>query len=284
MVRKKRKPKFTQRVSLGLRVSPELKEKRVAAAVHPGRSQSTEAAVRLERSFDRQDLLSEALTLAFGEKLAGLLMMLGNVIGPSGDVTVHQKDRSPSPFRLEQWTDDPAAYDQAVQSAIRVLNALRPPGGVPKPAADHGVRIADQLIRAVGGGPIDTIPKLAAPKIRELLGAAADRCKNFEPGSQTEQRLQNKPSLADVRSDEVVDQSDFERSPPPPRSGIQDLANEMARRANSKYSAHSPEDRVELLLELQQALSELMLEDSQELRRRRERDGRSSTTQRKEAS
>jgi hypothetical protein len=188
VVRKKRKPKFTQRVSLGLRVSPDLKEKLDAAAEHTGRSQSTEAAVRLERSFDRQDLLSDALTLAFGQELAGLLMMLGHVMGPSGYVTVHQKERSLLPFSLGQWTYDPAAYDQAVQGAMRVLNALRPPGEVPKPAADRGVQIADQMIRAVGGGPIDTIPKLAAPKICELLGSIADRCRDFESGQQSELR------------------------------------------------------------------------------------------------
>src|SRR5215467_2754721 len=106
-------------------------------------------------------------------------MMLGNVMGPSGYVTMHQKDRSLSPFSLGQWAYDPAAYDQAVRSAIRVLNALRPRGEVSRPVADHAVQIADQLIRAVGGGPIDTIPKLAAPGIRDLLGSLADRCRDF---------------------------------------------------------------------------------------------------------
>jgi hypothetical protein len=165
-------------------VSPELKEKLDAAAEHTGRSQSTEAAVRLERSFDRQDLLSEALTLAFGKEPAGLLMMLGYVMGPSGYVALHREDRLP--FNLGQWISHPAAYDQAVQGAIRVLNALRPPGEVPQSATDHGVQIADYMIRSVGGGPIDTLPKLAALPIRELLGAIADRCKDFEPGKQSE--------------------------------------------------------------------------------------------------
>jgi hypothetical protein len=68
-----KKPKTGERVSLGLRVTAETKQRLDAAAAMSGRSQSQEAEMRLERSFERQDLMTEALTLAFGEAIGGLL-------------------------------------------------------------------------------------------------------------------------------------------------------------------------------------------------------------------
>jgi hypothetical protein len=66
---------------LSLRVTPELKRRLDAAAEHCGRSQSQEAEFRIERSFDRNDLLTEVLTLAYGSKeIAGVLMMFGLVL------------------------------------------------------------------------------------------------------------------------------------------------------------------------------------------------------------
>ena len=45
-----------KRVSLGLKVTPSIKEKLDRAAREGGRTQSQEAEVRLERSFDRDEL------------------------------------------------------------------------------------------------------------------------------------------------------------------------------------------------------------------------------------
>jgi hypothetical protein len=50
-------PKPGARVSLGLRVTSEIKEKLDAAARRTGRSQSQEAEIRLERSFEREGLV-----------------------------------------------------------------------------------------------------------------------------------------------------------------------------------------------------------------------------------
>ncbi len=61
------------RTSLGLRVTAQLKRRLDQAAAHSGRSQSQEAEFRLEQSFDRQDLFTDALTLAFGDQAARLL-------------------------------------------------------------------------------------------------------------------------------------------------------------------------------------------------------------------
>ncbi len=52
--RPKRQPKPGERVQLSLRVTPELKAELDEAANQSGRSQSQEAELRLERSFERQ--------------------------------------------------------------------------------------------------------------------------------------------------------------------------------------------------------------------------------------
>jgi predicted transcriptional regulator len=57
-----------KRVSLGLKVTPEIKARLDEAARANGRTQSQEAEYRLERSFERQDLLPEILSLASGER------------------------------------------------------------------------------------------------------------------------------------------------------------------------------------------------------------------------
>lgn len=66
-------PKPGERVSLGLRVTADLKRKLDEAAKKSGRSQSQEAELRLERSFEREALLPEVLTLACGERLGNTL-------------------------------------------------------------------------------------------------------------------------------------------------------------------------------------------------------------------
>src|SRR5262245_46593766 len=66
-----------EKLHLGIRVTPEMKQRLEAVAAANGRSQSQEAEIRLQRTFDRQDLLVEVLTVGFGKELAGILMMLG---------------------------------------------------------------------------------------------------------------------------------------------------------------------------------------------------------------
>lgn len=67
-----------ERVPLSLRVTPEMKRRLDAAAEQSGRSQSQEAELRLERTFDRQGLLFEILALAYGsERIALDLIWLG---------------------------------------------------------------------------------------------------------------------------------------------------------------------------------------------------------------
>jgi hypothetical protein len=166
-----------ERASLGLKVTAEIKARLDRSAQESGRTQSQEAEFRLERSFDRSDLLSEALVLEFGKGLAGVVRLLGSVmIFAEG---AHRAHHSSSPNRaLENWTwgSDPSAYEEAVLGAMAVLEALRPEG-VATVQSSYGLDMADALIKRVRGD--SDAPKNPftedAPEIRSLLGPLAKR-------------------------------------------------------------------------------------------------------------
>src|SRR5688572_2572837 len=73
-----------ERVMLGLRVTPELKERLDDATRRSGRSQSQEAEFRLELSFEREDLLADALKLAVSGPTAGLVLALATAMNGAG--------------------------------------------------------------------------------------------------------------------------------------------------------------------------------------------------------
>jgi hypothetical protein len=101
--RPSRKPKAGERVPLGLRVTPDVKLMLDHAAAVSGRSQSQEAELRLEQSFDR---LGGPRTAAVLKSLAGLAEL------ETGD---------------RHWLDDHATFNAVVNSWMRVLERLAPP-------------------------------------------------------------------------------------------------------------------------------------------------------------
>jgi hypothetical protein len=76
----KRDPLPGERFTIATRVSPTLKRRLDAAAEESGRSQAQETELRLERSFDRTDLLTEVLTLAYDKEIAEDLIWIGKVM------------------------------------------------------------------------------------------------------------------------------------------------------------------------------------------------------------
>jgi hypothetical protein len=74
MGRPTKPPTPGERVPLSLRVTAEIRDKLEKAAVEKGRSLSQEAELRIERSFDREELLPEVLTLAYGKPVADVLI------------------------------------------------------------------------------------------------------------------------------------------------------------------------------------------------------------------
>jgi len=183
--RKRGRPTVGLRVPLSLRVTPELKERLDDAAEQSGRSQSQEAEIRLEKSFDRQDLLPDVLKLAFGtsEEMAGIVMMLGEVISATeasceytileiGEHTPKAEDVSKDEFRAH-------TLDQAVKAGIRVLEALRP-SDAPESNDAYATRFANEMIRAVRGEP-EAFFARRAKQIRALLGPVAERMTAKKP-------------------------------------------------------------------------------------------------------
>ena len=111
-----------ERVPLGLRVTTEMRAKLNEAATASGRSLSQEAELRLEHSFKSQDILMEALDLAYGRHLTALLMILARAMQEAGTrgVFISQWDTE----GCEDWLSDPFAYDQAVRAATTTFLKL----------------------------------------------------------------------------------------------------------------------------------------------------------------
>jgi len=112
-----------ERRSLGLKVSPDVKNELDAAAKRNGRTQSQEAEVRLEASFRQQGLLGEVLQLSYGPEVAGILLAAMTQFGAAGrDAGAMVRGTG------DEWFTHPHAYDLAVLAANLVFEAFRPPG------------------------------------------------------------------------------------------------------------------------------------------------------------
>src|SRR5262249_55528239 len=91
-----------------------------------GRSLSTEAQIRLERSFEKQDLLGSALELAYGSRFGGILLLAAEMAAEVGRLAGYTSGESHA--AILNWIEDPFAYDQAATAANLIFDAFRPPG------------------------------------------------------------------------------------------------------------------------------------------------------------
>jgi hypothetical protein len=101
-----------EKVQIGVRVSPAMQARLSDAAQDSGRSLTQEAEMRLEHSFDRQDLLSEVLVTAFGRRPAGLLLMMARAFADAGTVAGRLVD--PTATEVKDWTESKWAVQQAM--------------------------------------------------------------------------------------------------------------------------------------------------------------------------
>jgi TraY domain len=178
----KRDPKPGERFQIGVRVTPEMKRRLEAAAEQSGRSLTQEAELRLERSFDRQDLLSEVLTTAYGSKqVAGIIMTIAIAFNLAGHQAVMfsqpQKSRDPAQ-PTDFWLSDPYAFAHAVESVIRVLETVRPDGDANLPKGQPGWSVAVGTSTALGVmGRIksESVATEVERQVRALLGEIVER-------------------------------------------------------------------------------------------------------------
>ena len=117
--RPKRKPMPGARVSLGLRVTAETKQRLDAAAEQSGRSQSQEAELRLEQTFAAEYRLGGPSMVDLMETIASVMKSTG--IHAAFYVTGKAMDQG-------EWMGVPFAFDQAMRAAVAILEHHRPPG------------------------------------------------------------------------------------------------------------------------------------------------------------
>ena len=174
--RPRREPDPGERVKLGLRVTPDLKRQLDAAAEKSGRSQSQEAEFRLERSFDHQELLPEVLKLAFGNRTAGLILMLAYAMTAAGYDQLMTQGHGLKQFnRGLHWIDDLSACNAAVDTATYLLRDAMPNGLPNKASYLNAIEFSHAMKVALRGDSSDPLFKDEAEMIRSLLGPIVDR-------------------------------------------------------------------------------------------------------------
>ena len=125
-----------KKVQIPLRIPETLRARVESAAKRNGTSMNAEVRHRLELSFARQDRLGGPDLAQLVETIAIVMKSAGEHAGfvATGKVAKHGA-----------WLVVPYAYDQALQSALAILEARRPPGEivVPKPNVVAGETKAD---------------------------------------------------------------------------------------------------------------------------------------------
>jgi hypothetical protein len=161
------KRKNTDQVQINVRMREGLRAKLEQSAKKNYESLNREIVDRLERSFDRQDLLVDALTLTYGEHVAGLLMAVGRAMEEAGKMGVFASN--PWTPSRDNWADVPLAYREATIAATLVLRALRPPGE-PTPPHPKAVKLFPRLVENMGADVsarlVDAIKGKAPPDLR----------------------------------------------------------------------------------------------------------------------
>ncbi len=137
-----------ERVSLGLRVTKEIKAKLDQAAQSSGRSQSQEAEFRLEHTFNEEKTVLDALDLGYGRQWTGLLLTLAKTGQFTGTRAVFLSQWNGE--GCEDWLSDPYAYDQVVRAINFVLETFRPPGKPTTPPDTIGLPPNSYLHLGVG--------------------------------------------------------------------------------------------------------------------------------------
>jgi hypothetical protein len=139
------------------------------------------------------------LALAFGERLAGLLIMLGIVMADQGRRITDRKG---------DWTSESVAYDAAAFAATRLLDCGRPDGSrasvsdydiaaqwveeLIQALALHDGRPSDDVNAVVGYGPrADAIIRLSGPiatRMSEALTRMRGQAKRSDSHGRTSSR------------------------------------------------------------------------------------------------
>jgi hypothetical protein len=121
-----RPPKPTRRRgNLTIRIQDAVRAELQREADEHQCSLSEEVENRLGRSLLNQQIMVEALELAYGREAAAILIILGSVMTDAGR-TAGLISRGL--LAEMEWLSDPYAYSQATQAVNTILAAIKPPG------------------------------------------------------------------------------------------------------------------------------------------------------------
>jgi hypothetical protein len=157
---------------LGLKVTASLKARLEEAAAASGRTQSQEAEYRLERSFDRFDLLREVLVLSYGRHLGGLVQTIGDTVfrvaaTMNGVLHVYPRAKH-AKVSFDRCLSDPWIFDEVSSSVTHLLKHLAPAGDVQPPEALQRDQADDSPLLNIGA-------KCAADVVEILNDPGEDR-------------------------------------------------------------------------------------------------------------
>jgi hypothetical protein len=175
---------YGERFPLGLRVTKEVKKKLTDAANASGRSQSQEAELRLEQTFNATNTLYDALDLAYGKHLTGLLLAMAQAAQITGTraMTVNEWNFE----GCEDWVLDPYAYDQAVKAINSLLEEFRPKGKIEIAPVSDFSRYPSSMYEDLGKGfAADLFARLVQPNDQradaEIVSAITKRLADLLP-------------------------------------------------------------------------------------------------------
>jgi hypothetical protein len=114
-----------KRYPLNMRTTFEVRRELERAAAATGRSLAQEAEHRIQQTFQNQKVLQEALDLAFGPQISGLLMVIGDVMRATAQTVAFTTSGDPS---IENWTEEPLIYDAVVRAVSTVFDQHHPSG------------------------------------------------------------------------------------------------------------------------------------------------------------
>lgn len=176
-----------QRVSLGLKVTAEIKNRLDEAAGKNGRTQSQEAELRLERSFDRDDLLAEILNMRYGPDFAPVIYLIAEAMAGAGSFASAVNENDP-----RDWLNDAFSFNEAALAAHAIIEWLRPPGSPDGRRGGHwriGKEEASQLIEGIATGR----PVIAGKRSAEIVERARAMLGNEAIAKLTTKRIESKP-------------------------------------------------------------------------------------------
>jgi len=185
------------RSTLSLRITAELFDRLDFAAKEKGRPLSNEAELRLETSFRDHDIVQRTMVLAYGDKLAAILLIMGALLKEAGP---HWHAATTGKF-WGDWLSNPYAFDQAFEAVSRIFEVLHPSGtgnrpeqsrddSSGKPEKLQGRAWADAVLAAIAGRPGFDGPRRVLEPYSPMLDPIAESVRKFF--SQTDQAAAEK--------------------------------------------------------------------------------------------